>query len=497
MYALGTWLLARNFPAVNSDEVVRTVIAQHVVHGEPSRYSLYDDIFARPVYMMRDVIPETSIIIYHAWLGTWARWHGFDYMSCRVSSIAAGALELLMFYAMGVSLGGPRFGMWNMALVGSSPLFLSVSCIARPENLLLLTSTAVLWLALRVPEKIATKPFFVGTLATIQMGIHPNASVIGAGLFVFYVLGLPRETRFPKASLFVGGAVAGLIAVLLLIDLKRFWLGMHTVHSYLLRPPIFTAPFNPWDWLTQTLRVMGTGQTYYLAGSTSAPAWRLSVAIWWIAVAAVGIFSSMRRRDAVAPLYRWWAACLTMFVATIALVKAKESLYGTNFFPFLVPAISSALMGFESPRSRWIKIGTGALLGCSFFLFTAFCKQYTGRHKPYSQVIRELRAVLPAEPLKVAGPSVLWFDWNRNLFRDDGALMVSRWYMGGQWDVQSWLEPWHPDILIVDATLQNLFQQSQWDADTLAPYLSRPAELLATLDTETYGKWMVYRLHWS
>ena len=82
-----------------------------------------DDIFARPVYAMRDVLPETSLAIYHAWLGAVDKPQAnqlYEPSVCR--SIGAGLLALLMFYGLGNRLGGPEMALWCAALAAIQPV---------------------------------------------------------------------------------------------------------------------------------------------------------------------------------------------------------------------------------------------------------------------------------------------------------------------------------------------------------------------------------------
>lgn len=499
MYTALALSLSHGFPPVNSDEVVRSVMGQHRIHGEPVRYSLYDDIFARPVYLLRDVIPDVSLATYHAWLGAWSAINPSSYMSSRLSSVMAGILAILIFYLLGTHLGGHSVGLWSALLVGFNPLFLTASCLARPETLLLATSTTVLWLTFKIPERIALKYFWIGALAMLQISIHPNAVVIAIGLMVFILSGVGREKILSTGLLFVFGGMTGLITASLLVDAQRLWLGMQTVHAYLLRPPILSWPWRPLNWLFQTLRVMWNGETFYF-NDALAPGWPLCLRSWWIAMgllsmlAGLGSDYSHRRPN----IRRWLMACTGILISSMALVKAKECLYAINFFPFFIPV---AAMGLAKPKKNPQRICAffGCVLaGTSLFLFLNFCRIYSNHIKPYEQIVRELKAMIPSGSLKVAGPSVLWFDWKKEDFRDSGALLVSHWYMGGTPDLTTWFGGWQPDILILDEAMQNIMRHSESSSNDLKPYLNCPTDLLGYLDTQgAYGRWSVYRLHWK
>jgi hypothetical protein len=389
---------------------------------------------------------------------------------------------------------GPRFGFWSAGLAASSPLFLLASFVARPETLLVFTSAALLWLVLAVPDRIELKPFLIGGLGLLQMSIHPNAAVVSMGVFVFYVYGLKGRARYLQGLLFVAGSLAGLLAAFLLVDAKRLWLGLHTVHGYLLTPPILAGSWRPIDWLWQTIHVMWTGQTYYFDRSI-APGWPLCLQMWWIAIAVLCVIASLE--DSRLDAGRWLAAGFTVLVSSMALVKAKECLYGTNLFPFLIPLAASGLASMEKSTRKYGKVLALALAGASAVIFLNFGRIYTVRTKSYAQTVSDLRALLPPGRLKVAGPNVLWFVWDQGLFRDSGAILVSHWYTGGGRDLKAWLVPWCPDILILDDAMQNAIWPAGAPRGDLQPYLGCPVDFLGVLDTPgAYGRWVVYRIRW-
>lgn len=244
-YIFGSFLLARKFPPVNSDEVVRAVIGTERMQGRPPRYTLYDDIFASSHYSLRDVLPDLSISIYHYWLGAWTSLNPKEFLSSRASSIIPGFFTLLLFYALGTRLGGSKMGLWSVLICAATPFFLTASTVARPEMLLLLCSTALVLFVIGVPERITLKPFYIGLFGCVQMGIHPNAALICIGIYTLYLLSIPKQERIKGILLLMSGSFAGLLSVLLMTDLKRLWLGMHTIHSYLLRPPLLSWPWRP------------------------------------------------------------------------------------------------------------------------------------------------------------------------------------------------------------------------------------------------------------
>lgn len=498
-YVAFTGLLARRVPPVNTDEVVRVVFGLETVHHRAPRYTLYDDVFAPSAYTLRDVIPEVSLTIYHVWLGSWARFNPDSYFLARLSSIAAGALAFAAFFALGASLGGPRVGFFSLLLAAFNPLSLLSSCLARPETLLLFSAAAILWLVRAVPDRFALKPLLLGFLSLLQMSIHPNGCLVCAGVFIVYLSAVPRAMRWQKGALFVAGAAGGLVAAFSLVDPRRLWLGMHTAHSALLRPPIFIHPWHPWAWLQATLHVLWSAHSFYVDGNLASH-WRLSVQLWWVAAVALWMAAAGGRlsEPAVALVRPWGLATLTVFVAMVALVKAKECLYGTNFFPFLIPVMAAGLAESGGAREARIARLVGSVAAiASVAVFLLFCRTSVLRTKPYEQIVRDVEANLPAGSVRIAAPSVLWFGWNDKAnFRDSGAILVSHWYTG-KLDLDAWMGGWRPDVLILDDAMQATLRVSA-DSRTLEPFLHRPVDFLGFFDTgAAYGSWAVYRVHWD
>ena len=329
------------------------------------------------------------------------------------------------------------------------------------------------------------------------MSIHPNAAVIWVGLFVFYLVHEPKGARVSNGFLFGAGGLAGLLVALVMVDLPRLWLGMHTLHSYLLRPPVLIWPWKPLDWLLDTIRVMWTGQTFYFE-RTLAPGWPGSLQLWWAAIALLVVVAGLQGRHKASTFEygRWLWAALAVLVSTSILVKAKEFLYGTNFLPFLVPIAASSLAASRKPAWRVGKYIACALAGASLLLFLNFCRLYETRTMPFPQIVKELDAIVPDHHLKAVGPSVLWYVWDKEKYRDAGAIIFSRWYTGGRMDLKDWLGDWRPSILILDPMAKNVIWRTT--QKNLAQNLGCPVTLLGVLDTQAaYGLWEIYQIHWQ
>jgi 4-amino-4-deoxy-L-arabinose transferase-like glycosyltransferase len=497
-YLFGSIALAKKFPPLNSDEVVRAVIGVERIQGHPPRYSLYDDIFAPEYYSLRDVLPDLSISIYHYWLGAWTELQRNSFLASRFSSIVPGVFVLLCFYGIGRRLGGVRTGLWSVILCGMNPFFLMASVIARPEMLLVLTSTALLWFAIESPERFSLKPFLIGSLGFLQIGIHPNAALICLGIFMVRLLAMENKKRWREVAMLSSGAFTGVLIVLLMTDLNRLWLGMHTLHSHLVSPPIVNWPWKPWELLTSLIRINWTGETYYFSSKVLS-GWSVGIKLWWIAVVATITPALLYRgeQDQELNWKRWAGACLLIPLSSLVLVRPRESLYVTNMLPLLIPLCAHSLRSTARPY-RWFKWLCAGLLCISFLIVVRFFVRYVEKLKSYDQIVAEVRSLLPQDQLKIAGPAVLWYAFEPQNFRDSGGLLISHWYANGRRDLETWLEPWQPAILIFDEPLANTFLKVNGNPVDLGFYFKQLVEFLGVVDTkQAYGQWRVYRLHWE
>jgi 4-amino-4-deoxy-L-arabinose transferase-like glycosyltransferase len=485
LYAACMFLLAQHFPPVSSDEVVRAVIGLHRVQGEIPRYSLYDNIFAPSAYVLRDFLPDNLISFYHLWLGFWSQFDVNGFFFARLSSMVTGLFSILAFYRLGWVIGGNKVAICSAFLVTLNPLFFISSCIARPENFLLFTSAVTLLLIIEMPDRLRWKPLAIGTLGFLQMGIHPNAAVIMSGFFIVYIFSSPKNKRLSTGFSLAAGSVIGLLLVVLYAGPEHLWLGMQTIHSYLLRPPIFSEKIQPIHWLLQNLSVIWNGQTYYLSGYKNFT-WPLSFQLWLLGVGILLSISSSR----------WMWGLLASFILTILLVKAKESLYVINFFPFIIPTAAMAFHVASFQSRRWVKTMGLALIFIGNILFVGFAFNFIKTVKPYEQIVAEMKKIVPSEDLKLAGPSMLWFAWNKENFRDSGALLISHWYTGGKKEIHEWLIPWRPDILVLDHALIAMLNRPETEQKSLQSYFPNKVSHMGDINIHDRDRWEVYQIFW-
>jgi hypothetical protein len=488
---------SRRFPAVNADEVVRAVIGLERWRGAPARYTLYDDIFDRSVYAMRDVIPDVLIACYHYWLGAWTLINPDSFSVARLSSLVAGLLAMATLYSLIRVWGGSKAALLGVTLLAFNPLFLFASFIARPETLFLFVQLLIISLTLRIPHSYNWKPMVVGALGALSIAVHPNAAITLPGILIIYLSRLSRRDRWCHGAYFGLGVFCGAMGVFIMNDPVRLLRGFHTVHSYLLRPPLLTGVWSPFEWARQTLSVLWGGNSFYWSGGRAGA---LAGQLFWSALAlltfvAIAVTSKEQKKQIVFPFL---GAAGVTFVAMTFGVKAHESLYGIVFLPFLVPLVS---LVFEPLKKNWARAARTLSVGMvliSLGVFGFAVTRAVGQNKPHGEIVRDLRDLVPEKSTKLAGPTILWFGWDKKSFRDLGALQISRWYNGGKSDMQQWLLEWQPDILVVDRAFFSFLKWPLTAPPERLPFLTIPHKFLGAVETGiSHGPWRVYSLDWA
>src|SRR5258708_2974213 len=131
--------LSFRFPPVNSDETSSAVQGFNFWNGAGNRYSLYDNVFAPSIYQFRDASPDSTEFIFNVWIGACMKLIGKSYWHARLSSVIAGTLALGAIFLLGSYLGGrPAVGYVSAAFLALNPVFLTASCLVRPEMLFFL-----------------------------------------------------------------------------------------------------------------------------------------------------------------------------------------------------------------------------------------------------------------------------------------------------------------------------------------------------------------------
>jgi hypothetical protein len=495
--------VSARFPPVYSDEVVFSVHGYNLLTGQGHRYSLYDDIFDRSVYPIRDALPDITRILYNAWDGLWLKYISRTYRQARWSSVAAGMLVLLVFYQIGRTLRGPVLGLAAVALCAMNPVMMYSSCIVRPEILLLLGASLGIWLILRLPSTWTWKPFTIGVGVGLLSAVHWNAAALGAGLLVVYALVDGRAHRLRRLLWMISGMAAGALVAFRMVDPEKFLLSLRTVNYLVSTPsPIVSDPLHPWRWIWSTLCTFFTGQTSFF-NTNLVPGWQLAMGMSWI-----GIFAALTGSYVLykkAPRAQDWKTALavgllTTLVAMLCLIKRQEVTYGIILFPFLMPLLADCWASRPMSTAVFrLRALAGLFMVGSVILYAHFVVRYIQRSISYDQIAKELHEYVPDASLRLAGPSILWFTWYPEKFRDIGAIITSGWYTGGRRDLAGCLSPWKPEVLVIDPVLRHRLWGSNATLPQLRKTLKARIQYLGLIHTADNGEqdWELYRLFWG
>ena len=301
LYLLTAGWLSRSFPPFNGDEVSNVIHAHNIVSGLGNRDDTFDDVFAPSVYYLRDSAPEISKLLNSLWVGAWLKALGLSPWKARLSSVGAGLFVLLLAYAIGCRLAGPRVGCISALLFATHPCFLTASCLVRPEIVLLMGGMGVLWVIIEVPYFL-WKPFVVGALCGLLMSVHQNSAAAYVGSTGFFLAWDKRTSRGRILFLGVLGFAAGLIAILSFVDLRKFILAQRLFYAHFYTLPLMDFPWRPLSWFQDLLGSLWRGQTYYVQPNARWE-WTACMHVAWTgtAISLFGIGIALRNKNTTAP----------------------------------------------------------------------------------------------------------------------------------------------------------------------------------------------------
>jgi hypothetical protein len=239
--ALGTalcWLginipLVGRFPTVFADEAENGNQAYNLALTQQLRFSLYDSLFPRLFYPLRETWPALIRPFYIYPLAWSIRAVGFSLEKMRFFSLLAACLALLGVYWAGRILKSPPVGWLAMVILGTRFAFLYTAHNVRPEMLLCLWElTAFLCALYALQSGRVWWALAAGVLAGSAAGVHTNGIVVALPLVV--LLGLER--RWSLLVIFLAGWISGLTAFVAAADWERF------IPGYLVLLPSMTTP---------------------------------------------------------------------------------------------------------------------------------------------------------------------------------------------------------------------------------------------------------------
>lgn len=491
-------VLSRRFPAITTDEVFTVSHGTSLLDGGRSRYALYDDLFALSVYSMRDAFAQILETATNAWFGLWVSLLGKGFWQARLASAGAAAAALVVAFALGRSMVGARFGLGLMTILAADPALWAGACVVRPEALLLFTTLLTIFVLVRAPDR-PWKPWLAGLLSGLQFSVHPNAAAITAGFLVFEAVrpGGDRIRRLVTMALGTAFAFAG---VLLSAGIPRLHLVSQGLTAQLVQPLILEWPL-PLGKIMQAL----WGRLYLdhtvLWSEPLLEACRSSLTIRAAAgiAVAMGGLAVYRAGDAgLRRLIRPFAAgAVAVWIASALLVQSSELLYKLNVAPFVIPIAALVLRDRLWDRLRWgaaFRVGVVGLWLAALGVAGSRVPSVMQRAQPIPEVMTAFHHRMPGPDARIVAPSIFWYEWPSDQFRDIGALVYSYWYSGNRQEALKGLSRWRPHILIVDDAVRRIVLKGQPLENAV------PARVRRLEPIETGAGWMgtldVYALEW-
>jgi len=485
--------------AVNSD---------NLISGHGIRYSLNDDVYAPEGARWKDLSNHIARPLYDAWVSLFIKFLPRSFWFARLSSVATGLISLVLFFVLGRRLKGEAFGLLLTGLALLHPNLWIASCVINEQIALCLSGLLLLCIYATQEIRGGWWHFGIGALSAIPCLVHQNAIILFSALFAFHWALHGNRLRWIHLLLLASGFLAGLIFCLLPVDVGRFYLFQKSFYWQLATPPILSGSLNPWTYLSNIGRLFSSPSTFYFSGYEHfRGGWIASVQWGWAAYAAVTAagLGTLLIRDPSSGESRLarglLAGGLISIVATGLLIKRQEALYTLIFLPFFIPLAGLSIYElWRIPRFRArLGLASGSVMvGISMFCFGRFVSAYVRESIPNDEIARRVKILIGPDTHRIMAPNVLWFDFDRENFRDVSALVTSRYFTGGEFHPKEWLAPWRPDVLVVDAGVANVLKKYGSPLEALRNALGIPVKFVGVVETNgAYGNWGVFRLTWE
>ena len=345
---------------------------------------------------------ESTPPVYYLLAWGWVRLAGRDELGLRSLSAAAGIATVPVAYAAARELAGRRAGLIAALLVAVSPMLVWYSQEARSYALLVLLSTASLWLMARARSR-PTAGRLVGwaVVAALALWTHYFALFVVApeALLLMALRGVPLRRRLAGPVL-VALLASPLPALALTQRTRTYWfLGLplarrvgETGHLFLVgfRPPATTAAF-----------------------ATAAAA--VAVGLVLLAVRAD---AAQRRGALVAGVVGVGAVAVPVGLA----LAGTDYVNGRNLVGALVPLLVVVAAGLGARRAGILGVAaTAAIVAASFSVLDAAREDRVAQRPGFRQVAT---VIGPAH-----GRRAILLDGSRTWARPLGVYLPRTWWM--------------------------------------------------------------------
>ena len=163
---------------------------------------------------------------------------GFTYVGARWIVFCYGLVMLALVYGLARRLVPPAIALAAVIAMSLSPMFVLHTHMVRPEGMMAMWLTGVIWFAVRRDTPLAPKTcFVVGLLAAASLWIHYNGVVI----FPLMLVALAASDRSFRRSANWGAYLASGVVFSLLYAAINFWPARETIAEFGLMPVTFAS----------------------------------------------------------------------------------------------------------------------------------------------------------------------------------------------------------------------------------------------------------------
>jgi 4-amino-4-deoxy-L-arabinose transferase-like glycosyltransferase len=441
------------------------------------------------------------------WLGVWfqslaVRALGLSLESVRMASLVFGMVLLVAVFAIGNRVGGPRVGLLSVLLLSLSRSFIYSSHLARYDVMVAAFGFGAI--ALYLYDR-GTNGWLKSLLAGLAVGLafelHAYGAIFGPVLLVLLLIdhgwSIVRARRAWAFGVGVLGGLAFYVAMHILPYPQTFatlqGLAFGATHT----PPLLT--FDPGIWLGS---LADTARLF------------LDYSRWRIPLIVAALIFFWRWRST--PGSRLVVLFLALVLTFAALIRNKTWFqYAILIFPsvdLVVAAFMVALWDRLARVGSSVRVWPYLRIGLMLLLLAAAIlpgqRRILANHvEDYEVTLSHVKAAIPAGSV-VMGPQIYWFSMPEERYLSWEGIIFYERYAPGSTTEQS-LQALHPDYFIIDGPIERFLwgekglsmsayaQPLHVPQEELMGFLNRRAQLVSTVETETFGNVRIYKIDWT
>lgn len=420
------------------------------------------EVFSPPFAFLTNAFPYAIRPFVYRYYGLFIRFFGHSLATARFASWLAGAIGIILLYALALRFLGSDGGLASLIVLLSDPILGTSLHICR-EELPLFAAQAlvgVLW-AWAFSKNAFWVAVLAGLGAGLAPGLHTNAILLTPALGAMSLLMHDSSKGWVRTVSGLSlGLVCGLTVWILSCPWDEFILGWKIWGGYWgYGMPILSGQ--------SLLSMLGSEISRYLHPSaipqsvpTAAYALALQAEYTVVGLSLVLALWHTRKERVEAVLV---TGLLTAIFGMSLIVARKYAGYSLLTLPWMALLVGRAVSRHDAQmttaganaRTR-VWHGGLATTGVVFlFLGTKAVTAQAMHPLPYIRVCHDLERWIPAGS-RVLGPGQFWLNLPGRDWRDSNFLIFEKWLTNSSRHVGPALDRIRPDFIVVDDALNRL-----------------------------------------